>query len=286
MPTTYDDAVAELYQAPHASFIAERKRLAADLKAAGDRPAATKLGKLPRPPISAWAVNQLWWHARDAFDQLFETAQRLRGGDLGATTAHREAIAKLRARATAMLADAGHAATEATLRKVTTTLAALAATGGFEPDPPGALASDRDPPGFEAAGIFAAADGGAPADDEAAAPKPGARPKPTDDETDGAKTRRAEAEQRRRAEAEEKRAQAEAATERRRAEQAAAKRAQAQHQLEAALRTARGEVERRTRELDRLRKAVTDAEGGLEKAQAIVDDLEAKLATLVEESEA
>ena len=47
---------------------------------------ATRFAKLGRPTISAWAVNQLWWHARDAFDALFETAARLRKGDLHATS--------------------------------------------------------------------------------------------------------------------------------------------------------------------------------------------------------
>ncbi|MDQ3367452.1 MAG: hypothetical protein M3680_18680, partial [Myxococcota bacterium] len=236
MATSYDDAVAELHQAPHASFIAERKRLAGERKVAGDPTGATKLAKLPRPPISAWTVNQLWWHARDAFDELFETAERLRSGELAATAAHREAIAKLRARATRILADAGHASTEATLRKVTTTLAALAATGGWDPDPPGALGADRDPPGFGAIGIGAAADAevaevvddGADdgavdsAGDELAqrrktnAAKAKAKATADDaDDTDDAKaaatkSRAAQAEERRRAEAEAKREQAEA----------------------------------------------------------------------------
>ena len=36
-----------------------------------DRPQPVfALAKLGRPPVSAWAVNQLYWHARDAFDRL------------------------------------------------------------------------------------------------------------------------------------------------------------------------------------------------------------------------
>ncbi len=93
---TYDDAIQTLFQAPHGEYAAERKRLQGELKAAGDKAGATKLGKLTRPPLSAWTVNQLWWNARDEFDVLLETAGRLRDGDLGATAAHREALAKLR----------------------------------------------------------------------------------------------------------------------------------------------------------------------------------------------
>src|SRR5215218_7653185 len=131
----FDDAVAELYQAPHGSFVAERKRLAGSLKAGGDKAGAAKLAKLNRPTMSAWAVNQLWWHARDAFDDLLTTAEKLRKGKLDAAGAHREAIAKLRARAARMLSDAGHAANEATLRRVTQSLSAIAVSG-WDPDPP------------------------------------------------------------------------------------------------------------------------------------------------------
>src|SRR5215468_2971510 len=122
----YEDAVETLFQAPHEQFVAERKRLAGELKAAGDKDGAARLAKLARPPISAWVVDQLWWRARAAFDALFETARQLRDGQLDAMAAHREAIAKLRAEAASILTDAEHGATEATLRRVTQTLAALA----------------------------------------------------------------------------------------------------------------------------------------------------------------
>src|SRR5438045_1264821 len=153
MATSYDDAVAELFQKPHDEFVAERKRLQGELKATGDKAGASRIAKLGRPPISAWAVNQLWWQAQDQFEKLYETAERLRDGDLAGTAAHREAIAALRAKASEILVESGHAASEGTLRRIATTLTALAATGGWDPDPPGALTEDRDPPGFEAAGI-------------------------------------------------------------------------------------------------------------------------------------
>ncbi len=147
----YDAALEELYQAPHGSFVTERKRLASGLKSAGDKAGAARLAKRARPAISAWAVNQLWWHARDAFSTLLVSAARLRDGDLTAAREHRDAIAKLRTRAAAMLSDAGNTATESTLRRVTQTLSAIAATGSWEPDTAGTLTTDRDPPGFDAA---------------------------------------------------------------------------------------------------------------------------------------
>lgn len=153
MAVTYDEAVVELFRGPHATFVAERKRLAGELKAAGDKAGASTFAKLGRPPISAWAVNQLWWLARAEFEALLDTARRMREGDLSATPAHREASAALRNRAAKILSEAGNAAAEATLRRIATTLSAIAAHGGFAPDPDGALTDDRDPPGFEAAGI-------------------------------------------------------------------------------------------------------------------------------------
>ena len=213
---------AELYQAPLAEFIAERKRLAKDDKS---------LAKLPRPTVSAWAVNQLWWHARDAFDAFLASAEKLRKGDLRATAAHRDALAKLRARAGAMIKDAGHATTEATLRRVTQTLSAIAA-GGWEPDEPGTISADRDPPGFGVPGL----------------------------------------------EAGEKVADTEPAKKKKDAERLAAER----HRLEAALRTAKGDVHAREREVTHLEHELDKARRAVDKARAIVDDLEQKLTSRAE----
>lgn len=281
MAASYDDAVEELFRAPHAAFVTERKRLAGELKTAGDKAGSTRLGKLNRPPISAWAVNQLWREARDAFDKLFETATRLRDGDLSGTAAHREAVAALRTRAATILTDAGHSATESTLRRISTTLSAIAAIGNFDPDQPGALTEDRDPPGFEAAGIPGLA---------ASVSPPRAKPQANDpadadagSQDDDKPSKQEAADARRRIDAVAATERAEAAAERRRAEEAKAKKLAERHRHEAALRTAKGDVERRQRDVDRLRTAVGSAEAALEKAEAIVTDLEAKMAELSDE---
>jgi hypothetical protein len=262
----YEDALQELYQAPVTQFVAERKRLADELKAGGDAESAKQLLDRKRPTISAWVVNQLYWHARDAFDEMLATAEQLRKGHLKASADHREAIAKLRKRATSLLEDAGHAATEATLRRVTTTLAALAASGGFDPDPPGALAADRDPPGFEAVGIPSG-----PATDEVTAP----RGKPRHDGKDElAKARAAhkakqdeQAEERRRTEMAEKKA----------AEEERKRRKAARHKLEAALRAAKVELESRERTVKQLDKQLDKARKDVADAQTIIDDLQDKI---------
>src|SRR5215470_16252952 len=126
---SYEQALQRLYQVPVEHFLAERKRLAAELRAQGDATGAAQIAKRPKPIMSVWAVNQLYWHARDAFDEMLAAASRLRAGDLRATKSHHDAIATLRTRAAVMLKDAGYAASDATLRRVATTLAAIAAAG-------------------------------------------------------------------------------------------------------------------------------------------------------------
>src|SRR5580698_1687215 len=128
---SFDAAIAELYRAPHAEFVATRKRVAAELAELGDVDGAARIVKLARPPLSAWVINQLWWRAQPTFEALIAAAGRLADGDSKAGNVYRDAMTKLRARATALLEADDHAASEITLRKVTTSLAAIAMAGGF-----------------------------------------------------------------------------------------------------------------------------------------------------------
>jgi hypothetical protein len=98
-------------------------------------------------------VNQCWWRERAAFQELLDVAKRVKEGALDAVPAHKAALARLRAAAATCLEEIGNAAGEPTLRRVETSLAAIAAAGGFDPDPPGALTDDREPSGFLALGI-------------------------------------------------------------------------------------------------------------------------------------
>ena len=91
--TSYEQAIQQLSQVPLADFLAERKRLAAELRAHGDEAGAAQIAKRSKPVTSVWVVNQLYWHARDAFDEMFAAAARVRGGDLRATKPHNDAIA-------------------------------------------------------------------------------------------------------------------------------------------------------------------------------------------------
>jgi hypothetical protein len=272
MVAQYDDAVARLYRAPFENFVVVRKELAAELKASGDKAGALRLAKLARPTIAAWAVNQLWWEAREVFDELLKAGERLRAGELAASGTHRDALTKLRGRAATLLGAAGHAASEATLRRVATNLSALAASGGFDPDPPGALSGDRDPPGFDLAGLAAL--------EAPAAPEPSPSAQPSADPSrapQGPTNPRQRAEQeRRRLEEERRRAE----EERRRIEEERARIKAERRRLELALRAAQGDVELQVRQVERLRHELGEAEKQLEKAREKTQDLAKALEAL------
>ena len=259
--TKYDDAVAALYRAPFDTFVAERKRLSAEL-APKDSAGAVRLSKITRPPISAWAVNQLYWQEKKTFTELFKTAERLRDPEPSAeeATAHRDVISTLRNHAATLLTEAGKSATESTLRRVTTTLSALAATGGFDPDPPGALKGDRDPPGFNVTGFSPARIGKA-------------KPEKT-------RTKAKAAETKREARAAERKAKAEAVAERRRVEREEKHRRAERERLERKLRIARGVFEARKEDAARLKEELEEAKDAIEGAREVVRDIEKELTKL------
>jgi hypothetical protein len=146
------DPADVLYAAPLSAFTAERKRLADERKAAGDKDGAREITARKKPTMSAWVVNQLHRLASTDMQALFHAGARMRKGDLAATAEQRAALARLRARAAEILTSDGHAASESTLARVQQTLHALSAIGSFDPDPPGQLVTDRDPPGFDVMG--------------------------------------------------------------------------------------------------------------------------------------
>ncbi len=153
-----EDDVDALFRLPLAEFIAARKTLATRLKQAGHGNEADRVKAMVKPPISAWAVNQLYWIHREEFDRLIATGQRFRiaqtSGKVAdmrdALDARREALSHLADLATAFLSDAGHNPTSDTLRRITATLEAMSAYASLPNAPaPGRLSHDVDPPGFE-----------------------------------------------------------------------------------------------------------------------------------------
>jgi hypothetical protein len=157
-----DTDVDRLFQLPLTEFTAARNALAASLKEAGKSDEAAVVKALGKPPVSAWAVNQLYWRHRKPFDQFMAAGEKLRraqasqlagkGGEMrGPMEARRDALADLVTRAAAVLRESGHSASPDLIRRITTTLEALATDGDQSGAPsPGRLTADVDPPGFEA----------------------------------------------------------------------------------------------------------------------------------------
>ena len=144
-----DPHVDQLYQLPLDQFTGARNALAKELK----QPAIKDLEK---PSIAAWAVNQLYWKERSAYDQLTQAGERLRaehrklltgkGADIRvAEQGHREALRTAVHKIKRLLNDGGQATTEATLTAVQETLEALPSD-----EPPGRLVKPLKPRGFEA----------------------------------------------------------------------------------------------------------------------------------------
>jgi hypothetical protein len=151
-----------LFQLPLDEFTAARNALAAQLKKSGRGDEADRVKVLAKPPVSAWTVNQLYWRHRKAFDRLLAVGERFKKaqaaqlegkkGDLREPLeARRQTLAELSKLAGAVLREAGHNPSPDTMRRVTTTLEALATYGTHPGAPPaGRLTEDVDPPGFEA----------------------------------------------------------------------------------------------------------------------------------------
>lgn len=255
MSSRVEDARVALFQVSHGEFVAERKRLAAELKA-HDKAAASALGKQPRPSVPAWAVNQLWWKARAEFDALLDAVARVKKGDMSAMSAQRGAMHGLLARATELLKADGNAAADATVRKVEFTLLNVAMSG-FAPDEPGMLVEERNPPGFDAlAGFAAAAASAAPV--LKLVPKPAEPEAPEVDEAALAAeaARRAEEERQKREALQ--RALADAARDVEVAEAALEKAQQEVARIEATLEVAKTTVELATRRRDAALKKKAD----------------------------
>ncbi len=153
-----NDEVDELYQLPLAEFTGARNELAARLKQSGRTNDASLVKTLQKPPVSAWAVNQLYWHHRDEFDALLAAGKRVHKASLagkvaelrGSLEARREALSHLADLASSLLSEAGHNPSLDTIRRITTTLEALSAQPSNLDGPTlGRLSQDVDPPGFE-----------------------------------------------------------------------------------------------------------------------------------------
>jgi len=139
-----------LYQLPLSDFVSARNALAKESGAD-----AAEIRALQKPSVPAWAVNQLYWHRRDVYDDLIAAARDLRAthdatlsgkrADLrGASRAHEEAVDAALKATLALLEQNGQPVTEATKQAIGTTLRGLPAD-----EPPGRLTRQLQPRGFE-----------------------------------------------------------------------------------------------------------------------------------------
>jgi hypothetical protein len=238
-PTDLD----RLYQLPLDEFTAARNALAKD--------AGTKAGPiraLTKPPLPAWAVNQLYWRDRRTWDALIEAAENLRrankavlsgrSGDVRAAgTVHDEAIQDALKATLDLLSKSGHPVTDATKQAILNTLRALPAD-----EPPGRLTRALQPGGFEMlAGLTITK-----STKEAKATKEPKEAKPAKEQAQS-------------------KADAKALTH---AREAAASADRALKDAEQAVRRHEFEIARATRDEERAEKAVTQARAAVEQAKA------------------
>jgi hypothetical protein len=98
------DGLDRLYGAPLEDFIAERAKLAKELRGDGDRETAEDVGKLAKPTAAAWALNHVAREEPSAVEEWLDAAQALRDASAApaqsddlreAIAAHRDATVRL-----------------------------------------------------------------------------------------------------------------------------------------------------------------------------------------------
>ena len=151
-----------LYRAPLAEFVEARNALAARLRKAGDAEASARVKALPKPSAAAWALNQVYWRARDDYALMIAAGDRLRSlqqqmlagraaDPRDAMQERQAALRKVVERALGFLAEARQPATDATRQRVNVTADALATWGSHPQDyASGYLDRELEPPGFDA----------------------------------------------------------------------------------------------------------------------------------------
>jgi hypothetical protein len=161
-PEQVDEELRALYGLPLEEFTAGRNELARRLKQDHDARAG-EVAQLRKPTVPVWAVNQLARHDQLGMRRLLAAGAALRkaqeralegAGTAGLAKAQaeeREALRKLTARARSLLNDAGRPATDATLARISTTLAAAAVDESVRDAlKAGRLDRELEPLGFDA----------------------------------------------------------------------------------------------------------------------------------------
>jgi hypothetical protein len=148
-----DSKIDDLYRGPLSEFVSARNALAKTLSS--DDAKAVKA--LAKPTVVPWAVNQVYWHARAAWDRVMKSGEKLRKAQIAAlegrsydvrsaTEAHRHAIADAVREAQRLSASAGSAPSPDALSR---TFEAIS-LASEPPESPGRLTEALQPAGFEA----------------------------------------------------------------------------------------------------------------------------------------
>ena len=134
--------------------------LVKQLRAEGQRDEAARVAKLRRPPVSAWALNQVARHQPDLVAAVLEAGDRLRSamedavnGDASglhrAQAGQRRVVDDAVAAAASYLESAGHPRGDAAHQKMVATLGAAVVDEGIAAAlREGVLDQDHDAPGF------------------------------------------------------------------------------------------------------------------------------------------
>jgi hypothetical protein len=157
-----DEELQALYGLPLEEFTAGRNELARRLKEERD-PRADEVRGLGKPTVPVWAINQLARHDQLGMRRLLAAGAALRkaqeralegsaaAGLAKAQAEEREALRKLTERARSLLGESGRPATDATLERISTTLAAAAVDESLrETLKAGRLDRELEPRGFDA----------------------------------------------------------------------------------------------------------------------------------------
>jgi len=143
VPDDRDKQIDQLYSAPLNEFVERRNELARSLRKDGAGGAADEVKALRKPTLPAWTVNQLARREKMRLRGLLTAGERLRkahqellsGGSPEALQqgrdGERRAIAELTGAAEALLKEAGHPTSEATLERVSETLHAAVVDEGL-----------------------------------------------------------------------------------------------------------------------------------------------------------
>lgn len=268
MPADRDKQIDQLYSAPLNEFVERRNEFARSLRKDGDRRAADEVRRLSKPTLPAWTANQLARREKMRLRGLLTAGERLRkaheellvGGSPEALQqgrdGERRAIAELVGAAEALLKEAGHPASEATLERVRETLhAAVVDEGVGQRVREGRLDKEEQVTGFSFGNLPAA-----PAAERAAQAKPATQTKPA---TRGQKRKTTKQDQT----AQEKRAQERKARE---IEAAQDKHRQAEESLRAvrcAVKDAERAVQNQTRELERAERVLSSRRADVANAE-------------------